>query len=98
MTANETLNGTHNGVQNGISNIAQDTTADATQPTTSIQLQGKVIAIDAYDAASIALLDHLSGGRLCRPEASFNVGVDVSVKRVFIKPAITLDQKKQYTS
>jgi hypothetical protein len=45
MTANETLNGTHNGVQNGISNIAQDTATENPQPTTSVQLQGKVIAI-----------------------------------------------------
>ena len=47
---------------------------------------------DAYDAASVALLDHLSGGRLCRPETTFYVGVDVSVERVFVEPAITLDR------
>ena len=47
---------------------------------------------DAYDAAPVALFYHLSGGRLCRPEASFNVGMDVSIERVFVEPAITLDR------
>jgi len=45
MTANETLNGAHDGAQNGIPNIAQDSTTESPPPTTSVQLQGKVIAI-----------------------------------------------------
>jgi len=51
---------------------------------------------DAYDAASVALLDHLTRGRLCRPKASFDVGVDVGIERVLVKPAITLDCVTRY--
>jgi NAD(P)-dependent dehydrogenase (short-subunit alcohol dehydrogenase family) len=45
MTANETLNKPGNGLENGVSNIVQDSATEAPRPTTSIQLEGKVIAI-----------------------------------------------------